>query len=98
MLKKLGGLMAAAAAVGALAVTGAGTAAADPGVCGVRHAGPDQGMDLWMIYTVHNQCGHVINVQVVVHGQATGCADIAPYDNRGYLSLRATNDWYVRTC
>ena len=98
MLKRLGGLLAAAALVGGIGVAEAGPAAADPGFCGVRHAGPDQGVDLWMIYTVHNKCGYWINVQVVVQGQATPCGQVAPYDNGHFLSYRSSNDWYVKAC
>ena len=101
MLRKSGALLAAATFISALAVTEAGTAQAvpaDPGFCGVRHSGPNQGADLLELYTVYNKCGYQINVRVVVQGQVLGCQPIRPYDYGVFQSYRASPDWIVQSC
>jgi len=101
MLRKFGALLAAATFISTLAVTEVGTAQAapaDPGFCGVRHSGPNQGADMLETYTVYNKCGFQINVRVVVQGQVLGCELIDPYSYGVFQSYRASPDWIVQNC
>jgi hypothetical protein len=99
MLKRLGAVLVAATFIGTVGVTDAGAAQAlDPGACGVRHSGPDQGADMQESYTVYNKCGYWINIRVSVQGQDTGCQDVLPHSYGVFLSYRASNDWIVKTC
>jgi hypothetical protein len=89
-----------------LAVLGAGvavpgTAVADPGFCGVR-VGVFQGVDLSIIYTVHNKCSRPLPARVYlpdVRRYATpDCEVIPPAGYGSFHDLYAEGEWAVQNC
>jgi hypothetical protein len=93
-------VVAAAIAVSLIAALSTGTARADPGFCGVRHAmyfGNGQ-----EVYVVRNQCGsaHRFGVYLpsVQRYASPSCQTVGAYSEAAYYSVAVDPNWYIVNC